>query len=468
MLQHKERDVFNRVVEKYVPKNTSKPDKKPTDQNISLAGQAFKAVTDDAELYFSRWAKSTRKAAFSYFRLNILPFVEGHQQDVLRTDVEELYANLVQKALTNGNSLKEDSQARSIANSHLADAVIIYGAMMNYDKNLMPIDFTPFGGGRGVRPEMAKSLPQDVRDEFTHRLETLADSEPEMVFGAVLMFDGGLRTAEAAAVWPDDIVVRDGYRAVTVQYQERDGMKDSALKSNDAYRNVPLSEWALEMVQRCASIIGSKPEENKKALSRARNLSAWIREQLQECGADSKLEQAAYQLMSYEPDPDFDDNPTTDVTAYILRRDRASRWDDTCGLTSKEIDYYLGHAQDDPIRKYSRYGRPEYLKEVSKKLEQYVYNAEYSKHPGLEPISITEDKGEIKGSLSGKSRFRNDRDDPVLVIVTFSAALNGETVSMSGPKGGYQLGYCSDQVDYGKKPRESVGLQSMKYWGGSG
>ena len=129
---------------------------------------------------------------------------------------------------------------------------------------------------------------------------------------------------------------------------------------------------------------------------------------------------------------------------------------------------YLGHAQAGPRRRYSKYGRPEHLREVSKKLEQYVYNPVVSGHPALRPISITEDTIEIKGSLSGKTSYRNGRDRAILVTVTFTAALNGEAAMMSGPKGGYQSGFCSDQVDYGKKPRELVGLQSTKYWRDSG
>jgi len=215
--------LINKACTDWAKKHKSKSEKQQEVKILakSKARIAFEQLNWDDPSFIQRWeAESTRRNARVFFERNVLSFVERCQDDeCTRTDVEDFHAALVQNALQNGHTKGNAAKVRSKMNQHLNEAALIYAAMQAVCPELVDIDFSPFSVGRAVQREMAKSLPESVRQRFARYLEKSVSETPEYVFAAVLMFDAALRTAEAAGQTARDIDFYDKFGVVRVRCQ---------------------------------------------------------------------------------------------------------------------------------------------------------------------------------------------------------------------------------------------------------
>ena len=364
----------------------------PDENNPYVA--AFRRIVESEHPINSKWNSETRQSALTYFSRHTLTFLSKMDDgEFLSSDREALKQEIFDIISSNAHSRGIDRQMRQTAQKHLDEAESIYAAMRQEDPLLPVIRFSDGRKKQNIQAEMIKSLPRAVRRWFVHELENRIAKEPQMVFGTILMWDAGLRTGEAAAViYALDVrFIGETHAVVEVEWQEKNGLRSAILKTKNAYRIVPLSYWGLTMLQRCVAEITRNTQDKKKspyAPLRKRDLSAWVRSVLTECGCDEAFWDALQGEEQKNPDRDDAGNPIYDLSAYVLRRDRCGIWRNVCGLTQLECDYYLGHAIKLSQRKRNDMRTAESLLLTCEKLERFVYEPKISQNPYHKPIEL--------------------------------------------------------------------------------
>ena len=114
--------------------------------------------------------------------------------------------------------------------------------------------------------------------------------------------------------------------------------------------------------------------------------------------------------------------------AYVLRRDRASRWRNVCGLC-QEIDYLLGHVVKLSKKQTINYALDMAQATIAKFAERYIYNPAVSMHPAKAPIGFSHGKDE-KIFEYEEMILTNDSDAPLMVTVDIIAAEAAESIEV--------------------------------------
>lgn len=427
--------LVNKACADWLKKSRPKAEKSAGNNTApNLVLEIFNKLDFDSNYFKQRWnAASTRKQASVFFRRNTIPFIERYlDSPCTRADVEDLFYKWKDEAVQNGNSTLIESQLRRTVNTHLAEAAFIYAAMRALEPTLPAIDFSGFPIGRSIQSEKAKSLPETVRQGLTAYLEDHISSAPAEVRGTVLMFDAALRTAEAAGQLAKDILLYDRFGVVNVRFQEKNGERSEYLKTDAAYRNVTLSFWGKSMIERCNALI--EETEAEKPVLTARKLRIWIQDALTACGLDEKYYQAARKLMDEEPDFRPDGTKETDIIAYILRKDRTSRWLNVCGLFCVDVDYLLGHKLELPGSQLPNFKTIEHHREIAALSENYVYSPQITAHPFFSPILLGKGAQAELGPAVGDS-FRYSGPDKGKLKLVFHAREIGSIIEVRVPKG---------------------------------
>lgn len=419
--------------------SVAKSQKRNTSDSLDENNQyviAFRQVAESEHPINPKWSIDTRQTALTYFSRHTLVFL-GEFDDIefLSSDREALKQEIFDSISDNARSQGIDRQMRQTLQKHLDEADAIYAAMRQEDPSLPAIVFSEGKRKARIQTETIKSLPRAVRRRFVCELEKRIATEPQMVFGAILMWDGGLRTGEAAAViYSLDIRFIDETNAVVeVEWQEKNGFRSAILKTKNAYRIVPLSYWGITMLQRCLGAMPSACTKSRNqplaAPLRKRDLSAWVRAVLADCGCDELFWQDMQTEEQRNPDKDDEGNPIYDLSAYVLRRDRCGIWRNVCGLTQAECDYYLGHAIKFSQRKRNDMRATESLALTAKKLERFVYDPMISQNPYHKPVELRH--GEDVELIPYEAiRLVNSTDTTLLVGLEAVAELISEPISL--------------------------------------
>ena len=322
-----------------------------------------------------KWGAGTQASNITHYRLHFAPLVS--QYDLGCTIPYEAIAayrmSIQQNAFKHGNSHRILSKAERAAHNHLRDDLAIHDRLREIDPQLPAIDYTLDKLGVRIDVEQQKYLPEHVRRNLWARLEALADTEPLMVMMTVLMSDVGPRTAEAAGIYPEDISDYGDYGVVVIGWQEAGGERSPILKTDNGYRALPLSQWAISTIRRCLNKMPPFDYTTNQPLCRTSQLTAWIIALLRDCGLDDVFLSRAQRMMSLFPDHNLDGTVSYDLAAYILRRDAASRMKNYCGFSPSEIDHCLGHEPKETKYKRPEYKTPEQLAPLAKKLSRYAH-----------------------------------------------------------------------------------------------
>ena len=122
-----------------------------------------------------------------------------------------------------------------------------------------------------------------------------------------------------------------------------------------------------------------------------------------------------------------------DFSAYILRRDWASRARNICGYTSLEIDQQLGHKVTVPKSRRPNLKLTAEQEKLATKVERYVYSPNKTRNPEHSPIPLEVDvRKQIPTYRAVK--YSNNSDTPMLVTLSFSA-LEADAVQLTVPCG---------------------------------
>ena len=450
---YKEKQLCNALISRLHRKNSSQTKKTKKDRSstsqIAIVLERFKSSGRGVD----GWSDTTLHAVITAFEHQLLPVLQAYE-DVGEVDdsvIENFKEMRSQEVLQHGRSRGvPEVAARSVSKSlssqlRLYQELIDYNEIFGQSEMRLPI-VTYFMKRIRGKPdlEQAKSLPEAVRQKMIRRLEELVSIEPKEVFATVIMFDVGLRTGEAAAVYPGDIQYRtiDQYTFATlaVLWQDKDDFRSPILKTRSSYRIVPLSRWACGMLEKCQRYFGEFDWSSGRVLVPNRRLSAWIAKLLKECGCDDVFMSQAQKLQSLFPNTDIDGSVVFDIAAYLLRHDAASRMRNICGFSQFEIDRMLGH---EPSVRAATNSRPtfktaEELFPLAQKLERYQYDPA----AGYAPVCLTAD-GSQQLIPFQENLIHTEGTEPSMVTIDIEAEEPGESIVITVSNPAQRITYRS-------------------------
>lgn len=370
----------------------------------------------------------------TYFRRNILPILlKFDVSDWSLDDTNAILAEIVEAIMKKKQSSQHEETAKRTAQKNLHAADLIYRAMRTYYPELPEINLRPLYAGRSVLNEQIKALPHSVRKNFINLIEALIPEDPRLAFAAIFMVACGLRTAEAAGVWIDCFDnIGDNLVSVNVKYQIKKGKRINILKSKNSYRLIPINTWGWAMINNCLNHLSNDPIYTDNMLCDPQRLSKKIKSLLLEAGLTVEYLSAAERVMEIKPDIDYTGKPVRDVTAYILRRDWASRGRNLCGYTSVELDYCLGHEVKLSKKVREDLRNSEGQHKLALKQERFILNAKHTQHPYFNPISV-QHSTDYELKPFNAIRIRNVANEPVDVKLDLEAVLNADQITILSP-----------------------------------
>lgn len=161
-------------------------------------------------------------------------------------------------------------------------------------------------------------------------------------------------------------------------------------------------------------------------LTRSSEVSAFVRKLLLLVGCTDGYFEAIYKLMFDDPDV-VDGKIVNDVSAYILRRDWATRACNVCGLKPDQVDYLMGHA----IKKEQKedYQTPESQAAMAWALERYVFDPDHSRNPACNSIVLSPG---MKLNLDVNQGFLFEAGDKDIILeITVICSEAGNTPSLA-------------------------------------
>ena len=412
----------NRMVNQQFKAAPASPRTGPTSNSSGIFSAAFGALNiADMRASFP-WADSTFRKSYTYTQ-SVLTEMDKYGLDIVSEDMETIKEHFIQKAMKNGRGNRRRADAEKHVTDELkrVERMLIYMYKLNPD---LPARLFTFTTVDTVIPEQARALPNEIRVKLVYLL--LKNISNGLMMGIAVMFFLGLRTAEACAMCIGDIVDYIEYIVYPVQYQISNGVRTDALKTGNAYRytisNMVMRYIYIQRIQYLRSLkysddqirkmpfVSSKTDPEKYANPSV--VAKFARSILLACGCTEELLASAKMLMDLEPDKSPDGIIETHVTAYLLRRDWASRASNICGLSSSDVDYLIGHSSAaDPIKDYAN---EDVQRDISMMLERYVVCPELSRHPYFRGLEIAPG---VKMEQMGFNRYRLTATKPTLVYL---------------------------------------------------
>lgn len=410
------------------PKIRKVDDGEQLDTPFSLA---FKTVLNLGYHSFP-WSEHYTHDVLVYSKRNIVPWYVRNIEDkftiVELNDLEKFLAN---KIMTHGNFSGNYEDALAGAANHLAAFEEVYGLMMSIDPSLPPQTFKTKSKTGRTKVEQEKMMSPSCHLEFRRRLEEKIETEPKKVRAAAFM-DNDLRTGEASAMTKDLMASIEDIIVAWVLYQEDNGGKNDVLKSKDSYRRVVLDEWGSLVVKRCNELITEEDTVDcNKAPVMDSDLSSFVKEILLESGVEEELFVQAKNSELRHLKHDTDGTPIIDISAHILRRNRASIRCNICGFSATERDVFIGHKKR--VSRFT-YDSPQWdstIKRIIVKNSLYDINQNISLNPKHKPIEL------IKGVKEEVfpfpvMRFKNNSDTDLVLDIDIKSCEPGESISIEG------------------------------------
>lgn len=358
-------------------------------------------------LNWKSWARSTYRSTVSYLYRQILPRLDKLGLNPSSEDIKALQAELVEQASNSKISLGIEEQARKNLLHKLWRCHDLYVQM----RTLLPHRLLPeldlrMEGCTAPDMEQCKSLPDQVRITFAALLLALVPT----IYGGIalslaFMLLCGLRTGESGALFFSDLVYC-GEVCLFWVHQQLDGSRAvPILKTFDSYRRLPAVKLLRDMLELRRNWLeeqGYTPEQiqcfpisghpaNPAEFASANLISAAGRILLQLCGCSESYWDGLRSLMGAQADLLETGVSLSDITAYALRRDFASRAANICGVNNTELDFALGHKTDHIRQEKRAFFTEDSLLRFCRKLEGYVFLPDHSGNPAYLPVPIPED-----------------------------------------------------------------------------
>ena len=420
-------NAVNRVRERIRQKIQSQAAEVPQAGNLFYTGawqELQRRWPDQADrlrrLNIERWDESTLMQTVSYLKNQILPRLDRLGCSPIDKDISALHDELVEQASNSKNSLGLSDQARSNLIGKLRRCDVLYRQIQVLlpDWHLPDLDLR-MEGQCVSNLEQCKSLPEPVRIRLAALLALLI---PTQWGGAALclafMLMCGLRTAESAALYFRDLVWEKGIELFWVAKQREGTELTGILKTENAYRRLPLTRFLSDMVEMRRAWLREQGYTNKQIQDMPLNgrpkdpglpidtgaISAVGRQLLIICGCrERSYWDGVRTLMADDPDTTVSGSRLMDVTAYILRRDFASWVSNVCAIPKQELDIAMGHKVKVSMNEKRAFYGIESMLRFRRQLERYVFDPNHSDHPAFSPVTVA---AEHPGSLPAYGKLQ--------------------------------------------------------------
>lgn len=371
-------DVVNKVINKIKKKlpgsrrRNRNNDKNSIGRKETEFDKAFDVVKKNSRDYIPSWkAKNTIDKNFSHFKRNFLNEINKNEGLFLSSELEEIAEKLTQKSFKNGNSDRNEENSLDNVAGRFRDYETIYSAMQTVDNTLPDIHFPGFKQrNRSIR-EQVKTLTREDEVKIRNFIENLISDDrniEDVKLGRaiLLMYDGGLRTGEAAGVIAQNsYFIRDDLCVISINCQIiKNNEWSDRLKTKNSYRKVPISCWASKLFKKACDLIGD--EEKKSVPVQTSKLSSTVRTWLISIIED--FEKLAKQDEKEKAVDESKDRYEDTLSAYVLRRARANtlHWD--CGVSEDQLDYLLGHERKTELKVRTDYNANSTFLSLAEKL----------------------------------------------------------------------------------------------------
>ena len=364
------------------------------DSRPSTAGtftEAYNAIEDKNELN-GNWAASTAEKTHA-FCTTVLKMMDKYGAEITNHDMRTIYDELLNRANCNKNSYKNDETVNNLIDT-LRRVNIILTKLEKLTLELPEVKFSLPEKIRVQKAEQIKAIREECRVELSLNLLEAVQSNP-MALACGIMYCGGARTGEAAAISFADINIWGRYATIYIEKRiDNAGKITDILKTDQAYRLIVLPYYFVCLYKLCAEGLQAKGYSMDDIMcmrlvnTSLGTFSAYCRKQLESAGVTGSEFEGAYHLMEREPDI-VDGRRENDVTAYLLRRDWASRMMDCCDMSAEDVDYYIGHKKEGKRDKYHL--DPQRIENTARVMERYVYLPELSYHPAYRAVEIRND-----------------------------------------------------------------------------
>lgn len=428
-IEYRIQQLVNQFEEELKPKPTYKRNKESSFSGYvdSRISSAFNLLEDSGVLE-DEWAKSTIDKYISKFKKFIMPAISPPEtfDELKRTELEEKIEQSIKKNAKKGKK----TNARKDTQVYLNAGETIYGFMQEIDPSLPDVQLKSSSYRlAALRREMPKHIPISVQIKFEEAVMDLIDVDPILARAIAVFHSGGLRNSEAASIIGRDLIFNTDYTIIDVSTQEIKGKRDSNLKTPASYRKVVLDVWGEFVVKKTTEIIG-KNENVEFAPITSERISKKIKELLLQCGISEEYIKIATLDMEQYPDYDDDGRPVTDVTAYILRRNRASIWANYCGLSTEAIDYMLGHKRYNNKDMGFDEKDPSSFAAIAEKIKFTNFHESFKRNN--EAVLCVETFNETHLPSNPTIRILNDSNKKIKLKVWFQTKEPGDAIVFSG------------------------------------
>lgn len=360
---------------------------------LGIFSASYHSLPDPKVLY-AGWAPSTTRQTESYLLRQVLPRMDEYGEAITDAAMQSIAGELTDHAQANKRGGHSRTQAEHSTVNALGRIDTVLERLYVYYPGLPQVRFSQ-ARPKKVQRELAKALPVEIRLRLTQALLHLKGTA--LATGVAMMFLLGLRTAEAAGVRIGDLRFHLYHGRPYVTYfvsgQAHGGVRTEILKTAAGYRRVVGGPLLTEILQARIDALRSAGYTSDEIASMPllaspddpyqyaddQKLSAYAKQLLQFCGYTENYFSSAADLMVSEPDV-VDGERTTDLSAYILRRDWCSRLANIAGITSADLDYMLGHKRRDQGNSHDFLSDSECL-QILHQLERCVLSPDHSLHP---------------------------------------------------------------------------------------
>lgn len=401
---------------------------------ISVAFEDLKGMFNSLGTIHPAWDKRTTHRALTYFEKNILPFlVENAQDGLVPTDLKVLKTDVIVAVhLKNGGT--QDTADVSVRR-HIMDSSIIYAMMKNSHQNLPDIDFKVVHGIH-IATEQPRYLDYETAKKFYAEVYELAKIEPLLAKRIVAAVDPGMRPSEAAGFDYTTIIVcltprGTLYGKSTILRQEdpdHPGQTTDYLKTDNSYRPVIFSTWAMKVLQLANKMQPEDPECPVPVSAAA--VSAKIMELLFiKCGVNLETIYALTAGQNLDAEACRRNAYDGTISAYIWRRYCANKWKNICGFTLLDVDIFMGHGIDKKEWKVKlikdRYKDPKVLDDLAELNENYIYDPKLSGNPAYKPtvMQVGDNMSLVAHTVQS---FVNRTNEPILLDLLVETTEPGE------------------------------------------
>ena len=353
------------------------------------------------------WGDDTYASTLSYFRRQVLPRLDELKSNLTQTDIRKLHEELVNQAVESKISLGNREQARKNLRNKVNRCHRLYENLRDH----LPLGWLPdrdlrMGGSAVADVEQCKSLEPETRVRFEAALHSLVKTPwGGIAMSLAFMHQCGLRTAESAALRFEDMEVSGGTTTFWVRRQLKGETPTEVLKTSNSYRRLPVTKLLLDMLAEREAYLQAMEDvkgtgksvlhfpirgyyNDPEQFVSCDVISAVGRRLLQICGCKEEFWDGSRELMRLEPDVEDGIQIGTDLTAYVLRRDFASRAANVCGATDQELNFALGHKVKNGERAKREFFGDDSMAAFGKKLERFVFDPDHSDHPAFAPIPL--------------------------------------------------------------------------------